>query len=411
MALFRALNQRAFAWLWTGQTISRLGDHLYQIALAWWVLQKTGSAETMSAVLIVTFAPMLIFLLVGGVAVDRLPRVPVMVVSDVVRGAVTLIVALLAYADRLEIGHIFALSLLFGLVDAFFTPAYVAAVPELTPPEALPSANSLTSLSTQLGRIAGPAIGALIIGAGGTPLAFLINGLSFFISAACLLPIWRTARLAHEAQPVTPAEATPTPNVWRDLRAGFKTVRASPWLWIGIASSALMNVTLSGPYSVALPFLVDQNWQSDVNILGLLYGVFPIGYVVSSVWLGRLARIRRRGPTAYLGAVAAGLGMLIIGLPLPLPVILLAAAVNGAGIEIFALIWTNTLQELVPTEQLGRVSSIDSLGSFVLMPIGFGLTGWAVAQFGAAAVCVAGGTITMAVALISLLHPRVKGLD
>ncbi len=408
MALFRALNQRAFAWLWTGQTISRLGDHLYQIALAWWVLQKTGSAETMSAVLIVTFAPMLIFLLVGGVAVDRLPRVPVMVISDVVRGAVTLIVAGLAYADRLEIGHIFALSLLFGLVDAFFTPAYTAAVPEITPIEALPSANSLTSLSTQLGRIAGPAIGAVIIGAGGTPLAFLINGLSFFVSAACLIPIWRTLP-ASRLNP--PTEKSPSTNIWHDLRDGFKTVLASPWLWITIAVSALLNVTLSGPYAVALPFLIDQQWQSDVNILGLLYAVFPIGYVVASVWLGRLARIRRRGLTAYLGIVAAGLGMLIIGLPLPLPVILLAAAVNGAGIETFALIWTNTLQELVPPDQLGRVSSIDALGSFALLPIGYGVIGWAVTQFGAAAVCVAGGAITMGVALISLLHPRVRGLD
>jgi MFS family permease len=170
-------------------------------------------------------------------------------------------------------------------------------------------------------------------------------------------------------------------------------------------------VTLSGPYSVALPFLVDQQWQADVNILGLLYAVFPIGYVAASVWLGRLARIRRRGLTAYVGAMAAGLGMLVIGLPLPLPVILLAAAINGAGLEAFSLIWTNTLQELVPPDQLGRVSSIDSLGSFALLPIGYGLTGWAVGQFGAAAICVTGGAITMGVSLVSLLHPKVRGLD
>jgi MFS family permease len=75
--LFRTLGHRPFALLWSGQTLSRIGDFLYQIALAWWVLQKTGSAAAMGTVLFLAFAPMLVFLLVGGVVVDRLPRIPV----------------------------------------------------------------------------------------------------------------------------------------------------------------------------------------------------------------------------------------------------------------------------------------------------------------------------------------------
>jgi hypothetical protein len=76
------------------------------------------------------------------------------------------------------------------------------------------------------------------------------------------------------------------------------------------------------------------------------------------------------------------------------------AFVNGAGLETFGLIWVN-LQEMVPSDKLGRVSSIDWLGSFALQPIGFGLTGWAVEQWGAATVCVIGGGVTMSIPCFS----------
>src|SRR5919201_1459275 len=142
MNLFRSLRHRPFALLWSGQVISRVGDYLYQIALAWWVLEKTGSAAAMSAVFIFAFAPMLLFLLIGGVTVDRFPRVQVMYLSDLARGFIVCLVALLAWTQQLEIGHVYHASLVLGFVDAFFQPAYTAAVPELIPEADLPSANS-----------------------------------------------------------------------------------------------------------------------------------------------------------------------------------------------------------------------------------------------------------------------------
>ncbi len=192
MNLFWSLTHRPFALLWSGQTISRLGDSLYRIAMAWWVLQKTGSATEMGAVLIFSSVPMLIFLLVGGVASDRFPRLRVMLVSDLLSGAVVGVVALLAFTGWLEVWHIYIASILFGLVKAFFQPAYTATVPEITPLEMLPSANSLTSLSQQGASIIGPAIAASIIALGGTPIAFGLDALSFFASAACILPIFKS---------------------------------------------------------------------------------------------------------------------------------------------------------------------------------------------------------------------------
>lgn len=402
---FRALRFRPFAQLWAGQTISRLGDYLYQIALAWWVLQETGSALAMGATLVLSMTPLVLFSLAGGVVVDRFARVRLMLLSDLSRGLVMVGVTALAFTDHLQIWHIYAAGLFFGFADAFFQPAYTALVPALTPRPDWTSANTLTSLSSQLGRIAGPPLGALLIGLGGTPFAFAVNAVSFFVSAAFLLPLLSGAgndRSQGEASRSSPLA---------DLRQGFAIIFGSPWLWITILVSSITNVTLSGPYSVAMPFLVQQNWREDVTILGLLYAAFPIGYVIAGLYLGRLPQLRRRGITAYGAVAVAGLGLAVIGAPLPLPVLLTAALVNGAALEVFGLIWTNILQDLVPHDKLGRVSSIDNLGSFALLPVGYVTTGWAVGQWSASTVLIAGGLITSLLCASALAVSAIRKLD
>jgi DHA3 family tetracycline resistance protein-like MFS transporter len=90
---------------------------------------------------------------------------------------------------------------------------------------------------------------------------------------------------------------------------------------------------------------------------------------------------------------------------------LLAAVLNGMALEISSLIWTNTLQELVPNEQLGRISSIDMVGTYSLIPIGLALAGWATNALGAATVCLIGGGLTVAVAALGLAHPAIRAVD
>ncbi|MCC6188235.1 MAG: MFS transporter [Anaerolineales bacterium] len=404
MQLFSALSHRPFALLWAGQTISRLGDSVYRVALAWWVLEATGSAAAMGTVLIFSSVPMLLFLLAGGVAVDRLPRLPVMVAADALNGLVMLAVAVLAAAQALAIGHVYIASALIGLAEAFFFPAYQAAVPELTPPAVLPSANSLTSLSQQLSGIAGPALGAGIVAAGGTASAFGLNGLSFFIAAACLLPLLRTIVL----RPLAPG-ATASPL--SDLRAGLALILASPWLWITILVFSLVNVTSAGPRSVALPFLVEDTLGAGVDTLGWLYSAGSVGSVLGAVMLGRLSRIRRRGGLAYGASILGGLAALLIGLAPAMATALLGSFIMGLSMVVFGLVWTNTVQALVPREALGRVFSLDALGSFVLLPVGFGLAGWATDWLGAPLVFVLGGALTALLSALPLLHPAIRGLD
>lgn len=415
MALFRSLSVRPFALLLAGQTLSRIGDFLYEVVLAWWVLQETGSALAVGTVFVFALLPALLFGLIGGVAVDRFPRIPIMLLSDVLRGVLIVGVAVASFNDALLVWHVYAVSLLFGIVDAFFQPAYFSLVPALVPEGDLPSANSLSSMTFQFGRIAGPPLGALLIGLGGTSLGFLVNGLSFFLSAAFLMPLLGMVGASAGGRPV---EAKERPRSGRqsgvflaELREGFTVLARVPILWIGIVAFALCNPLLTGPYYVSLPFLVQESFEGNVNVLGLLYALFPVGFVLGGVWLGRKTTLRRRGRTLFLGATVAGLCLAVFGLPVPLAFLGLAAVVNGLGQETASLNWTHLLQELTPPEKLGRVASIDNLASFTLLPLGFLLAGAITESWGAQAAFLLGGGLAAIIYALPLLHPAVRRFD
>ena len=407
MQLFAALRQRPFALLWSGQTISRFGDSLYRIALVWWVLEKTGSAAQMGLVTFFSLTPTILFLLIGGVAVDRFPRRLIMLLSDIFSGLVVAAVAVLAYAQYLEVWHIYLASLLFGFVEAFFFPAYAAIVPEITPAAALPSANSLTDLSRQLMGIAGPAIGATIVALGGTPLAFTIDALSFVASAVCLALMGRAPMQGRES----PKPATSAQHPFADLCEGVRLVFQSPWLWITIVIFGFINVTANGPFSVVLPLFIKTNLRLEVGAFGLAQSIYSITSVLTAIWMGRLVRLRRRGLTAYLATALSGLAGLLVGLSSHILGVFIASVLRGLGIMVFGLIWTNTLQELIPRDKLGRVASIDALGSFLFIPIGYTFAGWAADRFGAPSVFLYGGVATITLCLLALAHPAIRNLD
>jgi MFS family permease len=183
------------------------------------------------------------------------------------------------------------------------------------------------------------------------------------------------------------------------------------WLWLSIAVFALTNITLAGPYSISLPFLVNDHLSADVRTLGFLYAFFAAGYVLSGVWLGGKAQLRQRGRLLYGGMAVAGLALFVFGLPVGFAGLALAALINGAALEISGLAWMNALQSQVPAEKLGRVASVDALGSFALLPIGYGLAGWATEWLGAPLVFMLGGGLTTLVVLLAYHHPAVRALD
>ena len=445
--LVRALRHRPFALLWFGQTISRLGDGAYYTALAWLILLLTGSATAMGIVVTAGTIPNVLFLLLGGVAADRLPRRLVMLWSDIGRGVLMLLITVLAWTHLLQVWHLVVLSICFGFVDGFFFPAYQSIPPQLVPTEDLASSNALTGLSQNVSQLIGPLLGAGLVALVGPYLAFGFDGLTFAVSALCLfalrLPSPETlaaispattasaetnaiteaseeTSISEAGTPSVPASEEPArrkgiAGVMQDLREGIRYTLSSTWIWVTIVIASAGNIFLVAPLVVGMPKLVRDAYGSGVWLLGVLEAAGSVGSIIGILIVGQMKHMSRRGIKAYLTLIGTGVALVAMGWPLPrgieIYVAIPANALLGFAIGFFNVIWFTVLQELIPADKLGRVSSIDMMGSFVLTPIGYALGGVVIDQVGPRLVFIGCGIISALMPTIGLAVKGIRALD
>ena len=412
MLLLRALRNRAFVFVWLARTISRVGDGVHVVAIAWLVLTLTGSAAAMGLMLAAELVPMLLLLVVGGALVDRLPRLPVMIGSDLVRAGVVGVIAVLVADGDVGLPHLVGLAAIFGVVNALFAPAYSAVIPQLMPPDDRPSANALNALGSRAAGIGGPAIGALLVAAGGTAAAFAVDALSFVVAAALLLPpLLAHGRASAEKASTAPPSTEEHRSLVEDVRIGVQTVTSTPWIALTIAVAGITNITLAGPLEAAIPMLVATNLGGDVAVLGLIGSMTAAGSVVGAVVVGSRTRLRHRARLIYGPWVALALAASAMGLPIGVVGVVTAAFVVGLGETTLGLVWTNALQDHVPEDRLGRVYSLDAIGSYALIPLGYLVAGVASDAIGPGPVFVVGGLVSAVILTIVWSLPAVRALD
>ncbi len=420
----RALSVQPFALLWTGQTISSLGDGAFTLALAWEVLLLTGSATAIGLTVTAEILPRLIFLLLGGVAADRLPRRLIMLCSDSGRGLVVLLIAVLAWLHLLQLWHLIILSLLFGIAAGFFNPAYRSIPPQLVDVEMLPSANALTSMTQQMSALLGPLLGAGLVALVGPVGAFAFDGLTFLASACCLLAMHLpsakaliSSGYADETSLVLtkPSLSHRLQRVVEDLHEGWRFAVSAKWFWIGLPIATLGNIFFSGPLEVTLPKLVHDVYGTGAWLFGSIGASMAIGSIIATFIVGQVSSMPRRGTIAYLAVALASLSEGILGLPLPqavAPVIAcIAGGLVGLGLGTFGIIWVTLMQELVPQDKLGRVSSIDQLSAWALLPVGYALTGVVTDQLGPSLVFLIASIANVVLAIIALTVPDIRKLE
>jgi MFS family permease len=400
--LLAPLRHRDFRLLWTGMCVSLVGDGIFLVAMAWQVYALSNAPTALATVGIAMTLPTIACLLLGGVVSDRFDRRRVILAADVVRGVAVGALAVLAFAGALQLWHLVVLVALYGVGTGFFAPAFDAIVPDLLPSEELAQANSLDQFVRPLAfRLAGPALGGLLVAALGAGSAFALDALSFVASAAALL--------AMRSRPA--GTAAPAGSVAADLRSGFDYVRRHVWLWGTFAAAAVAYLCFMGPTEVLLPYVVKNSLHGSAADLGLVLAAGGIGSVACAVAMGQGGLPRREITFIYLVWTLATLAVAGYGVATAVWQLMLVSVAFNALETAGTIVWATVKQREVPASLLGRVSSLDWLISIGLLPVSLALTGPLSNAIGAQSTLIAAGIVGGAVTLAALYLPGMRAVE
>jgi MFS family permease len=389
----RLWQQKDFRWLFISQTISTTGDRIVLVALAVLVTEQTGSTVDLGLVIAAQTTALVTFLLLGGVWADRLPRHRIMVSTDLIRGALHALLAVLILSGSVEIWQLVAIEALFGAAEAFFRPAYSGLVPQTVAEELIQEANAANGLTQTLAEFAGPALATVLVLTLGTGAAFAVDAGTFLVSAALLALVRPRARGA----------APRRTSVLAELRVGYREVRMRPWVWVTILVFSLHLVVGYAPYVVLGPAVARAHYGDPA-----LWG-----WVAASVGLGTAAgallalRWRPARPllVGILASVPFGGVLLAFALGAPLAFVVPLGVCSGVGLALFGVWWETALAQRIPPGALSRVASYDWMGSYALLPLGYVLIGVLAEAAGATNVMAVGGVLAALVLLLALI-PR-----
>lgn len=390
------LGERSFRLLVVGQGVSSIGDGVAPIALAFGILQLTGSVRDLGVILAARSLPLIVFVLIGGVWSDRLSRQAVMLFSDLARAGVQGASAALLLSGSAHIWELACLQAVYGFAKAFFGPASTGLLPQTVEAEQLQQANAFMGLSENLASILGPALGGVLVVAAGAGWGLAFDAAAFLVSAVSL----QMMRLAPLAFP-------PRHSVIAELRDGWQAFRSRRWLSVSVVSLAFIVTIVFAPLDVLGPEVARAHlggagaWAAIAAALG-------IGAVAGGA-VGLRWKPRYPVRAGFLATLAGEPIMLaLLGAGGPLFAIVVFAFISGAAGTVFNVFWFTLLQREIPEEELSRVSSWDYLGTYALQPIGLAAVGPIALAVGLSTTLYVAGALAALTTCVVLAMPAVR---
>jgi predicted MFS family arabinose efflux permease len=355
-----ALRERDFRLLFGATTITTAGDRIAGIALTFAVLD-IASATALGVVFAVRQGVQALVVVGGGVLSDRLPRNLVLVGASLVQGVAQAATAACVLSGAGGIEAIVVLQAVYGVGLGLVLPAEVGLVPQTVRPERLQQANALQGMTRNLVGVLGPAIGGVVVVLGSPGTALALDAVSFFVCADIL----RRIR-------VPPREDTDTPGFLAELREGWQEFASRTWLWASVLFFGIGNLTFAG-WNVLGPAIAEER-LGGAGAWAAILTAGGVGAVVGGVLAIRL-RPDRPMVACVLAAMLISLQALSLALGAPTWLIAVAAFFGGLGLAVHLTLWFTVFQQQVPERAQSRVASYDTLGSFVLVPVGTALVG------------------------------------
>jgi MFS family permease len=368
-------HHRDFMKMWTGQSISEAGSQVSQLAIPW--LAAVGLHATpleFSLLGVFGFLPFILFALPAGVWVDRLHRLPILIVGDAARAALLLLIPILWATGVLQIWHLLVLEFAIGIFTVFFDVAYQSYLPSLVDREELIEGNSKLQLTVSIAQVGGPSVSGGLIAAITAPYAIVVDAASFVISAAFML------RIRHrETLPEHP-EGEERPKMWPQVKEGLHWVVGHRWLRYIATYTATANFCGSVLFAIFLLYAVRSLHLSAVE-LGVTFAVGAAGSIVGALAANRLQQTFGVGPTIVGTAVFGSFGGILYPLAphsFPLPFLMLGQAIFMFGAVTYNITQVSLRQAITPERLQGRMNAAMRWIVWGTIPLGT-LTGGAIA--------------------------------
>ena len=366
----RVLSNGPLARLLVGEFVSSTGDWLYLVALLVIIWRISNDPLVLGIVGAARVLPYVVLSIPAGIVADRFDRRAILLTTDIIRGLLMLVIAGVVVANGPVI-VVVVLAVVATCFATFFSPAIGAYLPALVRDESeLGPANSAWSSLDNLAFFIGPALGALLLGLGSLPLAFVLNALTFGFVAVMLfgLPPGQPGRSAAVAQQSEKSEAVveaaPRPSYRRPL--------------VGLAVLNVATGFVFGGLGVLTVVLALDTFHVGDAGTGLLNSAIGVGGVVGALVAGVLVLSRRLAPPLVIGALLLAGGLVVLGGVGSFAIALVAMAVASAGSLLLEIVSTTLLQRVVPDAVRGRTIGVMettsvlafSAGSFVIPVVG-----------------------------------------
>lgn len=345
-----------------GQFVSQIGDKFHMLAVAYLALETTGSPARMGLVLFSSIFPSMILGVISGAFLDRYNRKTIIIGADTARGLIVGAVCMLYYFDALTLTALITAQILISVCTAFFDPAVPAMIPQLVEEGQLTRANSQTQFVRGISTIIGPVLGGFAVALGGYLWVFLINAVSYLVSAVfeCFITLKRIDRkqFAHT-------------DIVDDILEGCRYVYLKRNLMVILIMVAVIHFFVGSIEAVIPVFALSLMGNGPENI-GYIQTVFGLGMVVTAMWIS-IRDISEKEVKFLFGSVFfIGLMMLLIaaghmsGIRKVMPFLVFFLAIGGF-IIIAGTSFRSILQKDVEDVMMGRVFGfVSSVGNISL---------------------------------------------